>query len=105
MFYLFLIYLFIICGIVYILFDKDIPEFYIVITLFFLFKFLFNYRKCTLSYYECQLRGVEKEYGYLYNFMENILNYRDTYHIYLIYIISLYIIYYYFVIKKNRIYI
>ena len=105
MFYLFIIYLFIICGILYILLDKDIPEFYIVITLFFLFKFLCNYRKCTLSYYECVLRGVEKEYGYIYNFMENILNYRDTYHIYIIYIVFIYILYYYFIIKKKRIYI
>ena len=101
--FLYIIYIFIIIGIIYIILNKRHPDIYILLTIFFLFKFIFNYRKCTISYYECKLRGVKKEYGYLYNFMENILNYRNTHHIYPIYIFLSIVLYYHFIIKKNLI--
>jgi hypothetical protein len=57
------------------------------ICLFILFKMIFNYHKCTISYLECKIRGVEKEEGYIYNFMRNIININKTKYNSLVYII------------------
>lgn len=45
-----------------------------IICVFVLFKWTMDYHKCTISYMECKLRGVNKEEGYLYNFMEDLLS-------------------------------
>lgn len=37
---------------------------------FLLLKWIFNYRKCTLSYIECKIRSVKKEKSYIYNYCE-----------------------------------
>jgi hypothetical protein len=42
--------------------------------IYLLIKWLTDYRKCTVSYIECKLRGVKKEAGYLYRYLEPILN-------------------------------
>ena len=46
----------------------------ITVAMYFLFKWLMDYRKCTVSYIECKLRGVPKERGYLYRFLEAIFS-------------------------------
>ena len=45
-----------------------------------------NYRKCTLSYIECKLRGVKKEDGIIYNIMSQIYDVNKKKYKYIIYI-------------------
>ena len=37
---------------------------------FLLLKWIFNHRKCTLSYIECKIRNIKKEKSYIYNYCE-----------------------------------
>jgi hypothetical protein len=46
----------------------------IAICIFLLIKWLSDYRKCTVSYLECKLRGVSKESGYIYMYLDPVLN-------------------------------
>lgn len=41
---------------------------------YFLFKWITNYRKCTVSYLECKIRGVKKEEGIIYQLLDPIIN-------------------------------
>ena len=75
---------------------------YIPILIFFTFKWVFNYRRCTFSYIECVLRNVKKENGVLYNLLENSVDLRYSRHILIYYILSAIILVYYFYWKGNR---
>jgi hypothetical protein len=99
---LLIVYLFIFIGLILIYLNKDIYNLYIVLLLFFLFKFITNYRKCTLSYIECKLRNVKKEEGYLHSFLERIVDLRYTDHIYIIIFNCIIILYYHYYIKGNK---
>ena len=57
--------------------------------IFFLIKWTTNYRKCTISYLECKLRGVKKEEGYIYNNIEKILNLNTSNNKYFIYLFTI----------------
>jgi hypothetical protein len=46
----------------------------VAMSAYFLLKWLTNYRKCTISYIECKLRGVKKEEGFIYNLLEPIID-------------------------------
>lgn len=85
----------------FVLLNLNLPTFYMTFILFFTFKWIFNYRKCTISYIECAIRGVNKEQGYLFTFLENIINLRYTKDIKIYYILSLVLIIYYFIYKRN----
>lgn len=61
----------------------------LTIALFYLIKWLLNYRKCTLSYLECKLRSVPKEEGYLNNFLENTMTFSSAHEKILAYVIVL----------------
>ena len=52
---------------------------------FFLIKWIINYRKCTISYIECKLRGVKKEQGIVYNIMEEIYDVNKSRYKYIVY--------------------
>ena len=65
-----------ILGIGFGIFKKKIAQWYIIILYFMLFKIIFNYKKCTVSYFECKLRNVKKEKGYLYRFLDKFINLR-----------------------------
>jgi hypothetical protein len=57
-------------------------EISIVLCLYLLIKWLSDYRKCTVSFIECKLRGVKKENGYLNSYLDPIINmnrHRDRY--------------------------
>jgi hypothetical protein len=98
----FIVYLFLILGLIFIYLNKKLPTTYIVLLLFFLFKLIFNYRKCTFSYIECVLRGVKKDKGYLNTFLDTIIDMRFTNDIILLYFVSFYILFYHYVIKNNK---
>lgn len=41
----------------------DMPQWYPVLLVFFAFKIVTDYQKCTVSFVECKLRGVKRERG------------------------------------------
>tara|TARA_E500000178_G_C16616673_1_gene571455 strand:+ start:314 stop:481 length:168 start_codon:yes stop_codon:yes gene_type:complete len=47
------------------------------------------------------MRGVKKEQGYLYNFLNGIIDLRSTKHIDLFYILTSFILIYHYFYKKN----
>ena len=97
-----LIYIYLFIGIILLHYFK-LHSSYIVIILFISFKWLFNYRKCTFSRLECILRGVKKENGILYNFLESIVDIRYNNHVYIYSILVVYILYIYYIKQKNKI--
>ena len=87
--------LYCIYGLCIILLNKNLPNWYFALTVYFGFKWIFNYRKCTISYIECKLRNVKKEYGYLYQLLDYIIDYRYNKNIkYVILLQILFVIYY-----------
>jgi hypothetical protein len=46
--------------------------------IYLLFKWVTNYRKCTASYLECKMRGVKKEQGYIYRYLNPIFDLRTN---------------------------
>lgn len=54
-----------------------VPEWYLMLSLYLGFKWIFDYRKCTLSYLECKLRGVPREEGYLNRFLDELVDLRN----------------------------
>lgn len=100
-----LILTFIIVGLLHILLNLTFPNWFFAIIVFFGFKWLFNYRKCTISYIEVKLRGVKKEEGYLYRFLNDIVDYRENPKMIFVYpLIAVFVLYHYsktkFVIYK-----
>lgn len=96
-----------VCAITYIslgfvfLFMIPTPEWYVMLSIYLLFKWIFNYRKCTLSYYEILLRNVNIKEGYLYQFLESVVDLRDNQYIIIMYLLQISIIYKYFLKKIN----
>ncbi len=68
-------------------------DFICFICIFFLAKWITNYRKCTISYIECKVRGVKKEKGYVYNIMEEIYDINKSKYKYLIYLFVIIVFY------------
>ena len=101
--YRILVYLYALIGMLIILYNYKMPQYYIAFVIFFMFKWIFNYRKCTISFLECKLRGVKKENGYLYNFLEGIINLRYTKEIVVFLILGSIMLYYFFIIQKSTI--
>ena len=95
--YIGIVYIYFILGICYMAFEKAIPRNYIAIILYFFFKMLSGYDKCTISYIECKLRNVKKEDSYIYDFLHSIINLKNTSHkLYLYTIASVFICFYIF---------
>ena len=45
---------------------------------YFLFRWITDYRKCTVSYIECKVRGVKKEKGFIYQKLNHIFDYNKS---------------------------
>ena len=97
-------YLYLLACYYYIYQNKMIEEDYIGLLIFIALKIIFFYKKCTISYLECKIRGVKKEEGYLYRFLDRIVSLRNTKHFYILFILGLYVLYYHFIIKKGGLY-
>jgi hypothetical protein len=64
--------------------NNNIKKVSATLLIFFLLKWITDYHKCTASYIECKLRGVKKEQGYIFQFIEPIINLNQSkYRIYL----------------------
>ena len=101
--YIILAYICLLLGVIATILHKELNPYYVFLVLFFTVKWILNYRKCTFSRAECLVRGVKKEQGYLYNLLENIVDIRYSNHIAIILVMSLWIIFYHYIIKKNQI--
>lgn len=82
------------------IFLLPIPEWYAMITIYLCFKWVFNYRKCTLSYIEVKVRDLDLKHGILYNFLEDLIDFRYNILINYIYILQFVIIFKYYFLKK-----
>lgn len=90
-----------IIGLIFISLNYVIPNWFIVCGIYSLFKIITNYRKCTISYLECKIRGVKREFGYLNSLIDGITDLRyDTYYLIYIIIIMVIFLYYNYIIKK-----
>ena len=98
-----LVYLYLFLGILCILTNKPLYQNYIILLLFFLLKAIFNYRKCTISYFEVKMRKVKKKEGYLYTLLNDIVDIRYSRQISIIYLLCSIILYYYFEILDKAI--
>ena len=58
----------------------------------FLFRWITDYRKCTVSYIECKVRGVKKEKGFIYQKLNHIFDYNKSKYRYILYIVTLIIL-------------
>jgi hypothetical protein len=96
---IYLIYLYLFLGLFCIINNKKIPKYYLGILIFITFKWIFNYRKCTVSWLECYLRGVKKEEGYLNYYLDKIVDIRYDKNINIIILICLFIIIYELIYK------
>jgi hypothetical protein len=67
---------------------RPVSEWYIMLTLYLGFKWIFNYRKCTLSYFECLFRGVPRKQGYLNRFLDELVDLREERWIYAVYMVQ-----------------
>lgn len=101
MFYFIIFYLLI--GLLTIIHNRELHPVYLILLISFTIKIIINYRKCTLSYLECKLRGVKQEEGYLNNFFNRLFDIRNeedkVYKIVLL--LSFLIIYYSIFINNN----
>ena len=88
-------------GLYKILNQERIPHNYMIISLFMAFKIIVNYYKCTISYIECRMRGVKKEEGYLFNFLNNFIELRYSKYFILLILYYIYLNYYYFRTNKR----
>jgi len=66
--------------------NKRVTQYAIAICIYLLFKWVFDYHKCTLSYIECKLRNVKKEDGCLYVFLKRLIDLNKTKNRYKIYL-------------------
>ena len=94
MFYFIVIYL--LYGFYHLIYNIELDSLYTLLLLFFTFKIIFDFRKCTLSYLECKIRGVKKEKGYLNQFFDKLFDIRNENEktVKLLLIMSLIVLYY-----------
>jgi hypothetical protein len=64
----------------------SIPEWYTAMTFLLMCKWMFDYRKCTVSYVEVKLRRVVKEDGYLFKAVNDLVDFRNSPCIYPMYL-------------------
>ena len=71
---IFLIFLLLSCN----MNNKTVNQISMTMCSYFLFRWITDYRKCTISYFECKVRGVPKEQGYLYQILNPIFDYNKS---------------------------
>ena len=101
MFYFIVFYL--LYGLYHIIHNIELDPQYTFLLLFFTFKIIIDYRKCTISYLECKIRGVKQEEGYLNQFFNKLFDIRNENDktTKLLLILSVIILYYAFFVKND----
>ena len=96
-----LVYSYLFLGLFFLSIHYKLNKNYIFLILFITFKWIFNYRKCTISRIECIARKVKKEQGYLYNLLEILTDLRGSKHLPIFGIIICIILYFHYIVNKN----
>lgn len=100
---LFIVYYYVFIGVMVMITKNVLPQWYITIVLFIFFKMISGLEKCTVSFIECKLRGVKKEEGYLYSFLNTVTKLKNTKHVLLLYPMALiFVAYFYYKIIENK---
>lgn len=102
MFYFIVLYL--LYGLYHMIYNLELDPQYTILLLFFTFKIIINFRKCTLSYIECKVRGVKKEQGFINTFFDRLFDIRNENEklVKLLLIVS-FIILYYAIFVNNKV--
>ena len=101
MFYFIIFYL--LFGLLSIIHGRELHPVYLIILITFTVKIIINYRKCTLSYLECKIRGVKQEEGYLNDFFNKIFDIRNEEDkVYKMVLLFSFIIIYYSIFINNK---
>jgi hypothetical protein len=79
---------YVVIGLMYLFIDRNIPPNYAVLSAFLLFKMVANYKKCTISYLECKIRGVKRQEGILASILDHVVDLRDSDIKYLLYFLG-----------------
>lgn len=96
-----ILFLYISYGLYSIIYNQKIDHSYMVISFFIFFKIIMNYYQCTISYIECKIRDVKKEEGYLFNFLNNFIELRNSKYFPILLFYYVYINYYYFFVMEK----
>jgi hypothetical protein len=96
-FHLLFVYSYLLYGICFILSDKEVSMVYLTLLLFCTFKVVTNYRVCSVAYMECKVRGIKREYSIVNKILDPIVDLRYTNHIYILVLITFFILTYNFV--------
>ena len=92
------LYLYLLIGIYYVYYKKQIPMLYLVCLSFISFKVVFDYRVCSVAYLECKVRDIKREDSFVNQFLDPIVDTRYTDHVYLLSIMTFVILTYNFII-------
>lgn len=76
--------------------NHDLLKLNISICIFLLFRWVTNYKKCTLVYFECKIRNIKKEESFAYNILTQIIDINKKSNIEIFYLLISYLIFYNF---------
>ena len=96
------LYLYLLIGIYYIYFKKEIPMIYLVGLSFISFKVIFDYRVCSVAYLECKIREIKREDSLVNRFLDPIVDVRYTDHVYLLSMMTFVILFFNFIILDRH---
>ena len=101
MFHLIFVYVYLLIGLLMIIYNKNVPLLYLFCLAFCSFKVISNYRVCSVAYLECKIRGIKRDKSLMNKFLDPIVDLRYTDHIYALTILSFIILTYNFVYLKR----
>ena len=99
--HLLFVYIYLIIGIFMILFNKELPLFYLFCLAFCSIKVITNYRVCSIAYLECRVRDIKRDKAFMNRFLDPIVDLRYTDHVYPLTILSFIILTYNFIYLKR----
>ena len=101
MIHLIFVYVYLLIGLLRIIYNKEVPLIYLFCLAFCSFKVISNYRVCSIAYLECKIRDIKREQSLMNKFLDPIVDLRYTDHIYILTIVSFIILTYNFVYLKR----
>ena len=101
MFHLIFVYVYLLIGLLMIIYNKNVPLLYLFCLAFCSFKVISNYRVCSVAYLECKIRGIKRDKSLMNKFLDPIVDLRYTDHIYALTILSFIILTYNLVYLKR----
>ncbi len=101
MIHLIFVYVYLLIGLLRIIYNKEVPLIYLFCLAFCSFKVISNYRVCSIAYLECKIRDIKRDQSLMNKFLDPIVDLRYTDHIYILTIVSFIILTYNFVYLKR----